>query len=1301
MADKILKQNKIPGCERLTRPEEIKALSKYLRHIKRDLENRTDLEETTLEIPGKTTGQFHDVSELPTEYDKLDSGNSIQHLSNERVGLESAVDNINLEDHKEKLENTLDPELSDYRENLEDTREPNLSTYKENLEDTRDLELSDHKETIENSKETELEDHKEKLENTLDPKLSDYRENLEDTRDLELSDHKELLSEFNEVESLYDSIIGLENILEPKLSDYKDTIEDNRNTNLEDYREDLENTKDLELSDHKESIVDEREPELSDYKETIENTTDPELSDYKDSIVDEREPELENKKETIENLKEPELSNFKDTIVDDKELNSIPNFKDKIFNEHEISLGDYKDSIIDERELELGNYKDSILDERNPELEDYKDSIVDEREPELENYKGPLGEINEVESLYDSAIGLDDFRNPELEDYKDSIVDERNPELSNFKDIIQDDNEPSLEDYINQLDEGEFKNPVKPNTNLPLNQGEFKNPVKPTNNLKRPANENPIFNNEWNTDGSPGYYGSWDDVLPKLVDDRNPELEDTVILKDATYNPETSTFSTDGLARVDDGYDYIDNSIDYDNADPIIQQKAKQKFERHQKVLEKPESENQIFNNEWNTDGSPGYYNSWNDVLPKLVDEREPELEDTVIKKETIYNPETGTLGTDGLPRTDGDYDYIDNESIKDYNEVDPIILQKAKQKFERHQEVLERPESENPDPLYETLRNLDDKELYNFILQILSERDNDSDLVIDSEWKEKIAALVSTYLNPGKENKPISPRNAHRFEDELFRGIRLVGSDEEIEGSLSRNSDGTGRIDGEYDFIDGTSTTKAQVKEHTEDDYKDVPFMQIPEDSTIFDKVEYIRYAAENIVGWTGIGNDRLRKFLLMETLWALVLARRGVERTTGVNRDRLPGRQGGVGTFVDDANTLYEAYQNGNLINSAIGLLSKYLREKPNPINRPRVDELGRPKNKTEGFELGNNRYEANRKKGIAGALENLWNNIENIANGGYNYDQPYNFKDHYLKGGGIATTLSDLCEGKTPESVEDLLEIFKNSEYITTPTKFGTIHEGSYGTQTLDSNSYWEVVIEPFCDDYLNGGYSYLPCFNEINVINYASHGVKTAFNKWVPISNFELQKSKLTTKSIGLFDGEFSIPLSAELTNEIRFTIVDDQYKSWRNYFQKCMDVAVYNSEPHNSDFYSQFNFSDYITNGGAEELVTAVDKSIITVALYKNITFRIRIYIMTPQYSTIRRFDLLCVLKDFIEEYSGDIDSGGVDLNVTFSIVGENPNSADQEGARVKDWFIGLVNREDNPTTLIPTLPSLTPGTFGG
>jgi hypothetical protein len=136
----------------------------------------------------------------------------------------------------------------------------------------------------------------------------------------------------------------------------------------------------------------------------------------------------------------------------------------------------------------------------------------------------------------------------------------------------------------------------------------------------------------------------------------------------------------------------------------------------------------------------------------------------------------------------------------------------------------------------------------------------------------------------------------------------------------------------------------------------------------------------------------------------------------------------------------------------------------------------------------------------------------------------------------------------------------------------------------------------------------------------------------------------------------------------------------------------MDVAVYNSEPHGEYYYRHEyyegnplsnngkSFVDYIQNSTdyISSRVTAVDKSIITVAFYKNITFRIRIYIMTPQYSTIRRFDLLCVLKDFTEEYSGDVDSGGVDLNVTFSIVGENPNGADQDNIR-DDYYTELIN----------------------
>ena len=199
------------------------------------------------------------------------------------------------------------------------------------------------------------------------------------------------------------------------------------------------------------------------------------------------------------------------------------------------------------------------------------------------------------------------------------------------------------------------------------------------------------------------------------------------------------------------------------------------------------------------------------------------------------------------------------------------------------------------------------------------------------------------------------------------------------------------------------------------------------------------------------------------------------------------------------------------------------------------------------------------------------------------------------------------------------------------------------------------YWEVLMEPWVNDgrivyeAINGGYSFLPSPREINTINLVEHGVVTDYNRWIPLSGFELQKSKLTTKSLGLFDGEINYPVTSEYTNEFRMTIVDDQWKSWRHYFQKCSDVAVYNSEPHKLRYYRKKN---------SVTRPTAVDKDHLCAAYYKNITFRFRVFVMTPQYSTIRKLDLLCVLKDFSEEYSGEIESGGSDLSVIFSIVGE-------------------------------------------
>lgn len=1121
MAEKILKQNKIPGCERLTRPEEIKALSKYLRNIKETLEENTDLEETTLEVPGKTTGQFHNISELPQGKETLDPNHTIDTLETER---------LNLEDSRT-------PNLSTYREGLEDKRNLTLSDYRENLEDNREVELEDYRDELEDKRETELPDYQDKLEDKRDTVLSNIREDLEDSRDISLSDYKDTL----------------EDNREQKLSDFKDTIEDNRNVELSEYKDSITDERETKLSNHKEIISDIPEPELPgtveelggdsrvisslpDFKDSILDERDTTLSDYKDTLTDTRESKLSDYKDTIEDTREPKLGKTRLDILDEREPtledtridisdtrdNSLSDVRIDITDQRESKLSDVRLDIQDDRNIELSNTRLDLEDTRENALSDFRDDLTDERENSLSDYQESFaGEVNEVESLYDAVLGLDDPREPELSNYIENLEDDREPELEDFQDTLTDDREPELSDYKDELTD----------------------------------------------DREP----ELSDYQEELIDEREPELSDTIIERPDNNEEE---------ARIDGVFP----------------------------------------NNEWNTDGSPGYYGSFDDVIPKLVDDRETELSDVIIGAK----------------------------------------------------------ENENPNSLYETLANLSEGDLYNFILQIYNEREHDSDLVIDSEWKEKIAALISTYLNPGDENKPLSPRNAHRFEDELFRSIRLADGNEEIEGELSRNSDGTGRIDGEYDFIDGTNTTKTQVKEHTEDDYKDIPISEMPQDSTEL-MIEYIRYLAEQSVGI--VNNRTLRKYLLDEALWTLILTRQIGEKKAEINRDRLPGHNiyKGVGTLVDE---IYQAIQDGNIVTTATNFISRYIKEKPNPINRPERDPVTGKKLDTYYFTSANSRYSKNQNEGNAGVFKNLWNRVVTNLSG----ESPsgnYIFNDNYLQGGGIRTTLKDLCKS-TPESiwsVEDLMDTLKNSPYITTPSKFGTIHEGSYGTQTLDSNSYWEVIIEPLCDDYLNGGYSYLPCFNEINVINMAAHGVMTSYNKWVPISNFELQKSKLTTKSIGLYDGEFSFPVSAELTNEIRFTIVDDQYKSWRNYFQKCMDVAVYNSEPHKKSYYEEELpfLSEYFTLGGAEELssiITPVDKSIITVAFYKNITFRIRIYIMTPQYSTIRRFDLLCVLKDFSEEYSGDIDSGGVDLNVTFSIVGENPNGANEENIG-QDYIRGI------------------------
>lgn len=478
-----------------------------------------------------------------------------------------------------------------------------------------------------------------------------------------------------------------------------------------------------------------------------------------------------------------------------------------------------------------------------------------------------------------------------------------------------------------------------------------------------------------------------------------------------------------------------------------------------------------------------------------------------------------------------------------------------------------------------------------------------------------------------------------------------------------------------------------------------------------LFDQDRYIRSLAEiaadageegmsaNGIAKRGSGvSSFARRAILELTLKALVMARDAAERLAKVSRGTLPGGNTWLSTLVRSSGqeifgkSIEDLLRKlGNIVMS--GFDNNYTQPNPGgplPRRKPSKDTETGEVIMADSDKVLSNTYLDN-KALTKSIIDETKVNLESLARGTkigsafLNLYETLRNKIEQIKGLkeavgltigddplGIGLTLHDLCGKDISDigSMEELHKALKDSPYITTAKKFRSTMAGGerrYGNLTLDSNAYWEVVIEPLCDPYLNGGYSYLPSIGEINRENRIEHGARTGYSKWIPINNFELQKSKITSKSLGLFDGEINYPISIEYTNELRVSVVDDQFKSWRRYFQRCADVSVYFSEAHTSDF--------YFMDDSLEALPTAIDKTSFCTAFYQNITFNIRIYVMTPQYSTIKKFDLLCVLKDFGEEYFGEIDSGSTDLNLSFSIVG------DLEGINL-DRLIALQKRAE-------------------
>ena len=1147
--NEILKQNKIPGCDQLTRPEEVKALSKYLKSIRTTQENHTSLEKDNLELPGRTTGRIPEINSLEDYIEGLDGVRGIKSLYKE---------------------SSREP-LSDNR-NSDSAENHGLYTEKtrENLYDPRKTELEKHREDIVNKK------------NILEPTLEDRREELtEEPKELKsLGTEKLNLEGVRDVRNLY--INTKENLKVPEkdleLGKERESLIDNHNLELDLTRIDLEGFKDLS---YKEQLEVDSKNELDTTRISLEKTIETsELSSYREDLrkTPEELDELEDHREKLnsgkDNLKELEDTKVKlRNPVDDAELSKT-----------KVSL----ERTVEDKELET--YRENLrkTPEELDELENHKESLRSGEElKSLPEDKITLGgTVKVLEELGNTKIDLEGTEEYEASELEDARINLTGTEESEPK---------SLEDKRIDLEDTKESEPK--------------------------ALENERIDLE-NTEESE--ISTLEDYRENLSVEDNNSLEDTRI--DLTGTKEAE------MSELEDYLDDLENTKDYEASeleDTRIDLTGTKEFEPKSlederinlegtKEYESSSLEDERIDLKGTEEAEP---ESLEDFIDKLEDTRDFELED-----EKLELPETSGDGYEGYtPLGPEELDSLGGNINNFYDSLLEVP------------EIADAPrQSGDYTPLGpEELDSLGG-DLGNFYDSILEVPETDNENYLSPEEVEKIIENPTYFYNQQKEIPDAQAPDGQEI----------------------------------YKYSENPELSSEQVEG---------PPMKLPKFGLeSLNLSNYLRWTAEKAVGWTGVHGEA-RQLLVNETLAGLVVARDELEKVTKSNRYRLPGNDGGLlGDLVSGG--VSGALDNlgdklGDAVNSIVGSKSVDI---SNPLNRPDENKF-----KYNGFEEANTRStssnasnpiksqsvfsydeiellskitnEGAKKNSSSSFWKKAGSALKDMALGSSGGERTYSFKNNYISGKGILITLEELCgissDTDDTNTVEGLYNVLKSSPFITTPDKFTSTGYSNYNIQTLDTNAFWEIALEPYAGPE-NGDLNYLPGIHEINIRNIVMHGVNTAYNKWIPFTSFDLQKSKMTSKTLSLYDGEISYPVSMEFTNELRITIADDQYKSWRRYFEECAKAAIYNSEGHTSDYYIL---------PPDEYSLTAIDTNNVCIAMYKNICFRCRIYVMTPQYSTIQKFDLLLVMKDFSEEYTGDIGDGAGDLTVSFSIVGENPN----------------------------------------
>ena len=1036
-----------------------------------------------------------------------------------------------------------------------------------------------------------------------------------------------------EINSLEDHIEGLDGVRGIK-SLYKESsrepLSDNRNSDsaenhglyTEKTRENLYDPRKTELEKHREDIVNKK------------NILEPTLEDRREELTEEPK---ELKSLGTEKLNLEGVRDVRNLYINTKENLKVP--------EKDLELGKERESLIDNHNLELDltridlegfkdlSYKEQLEVDSKNELDTTRISLEKTIETsELSSYREDLKETpEELDKLEDHREKLNSGKD-NLKELEDTKVKLRNPvddaELSKTKVSLErtvEDKE--LETYRENLRKTPEELDELENHKESLRSGEELKSL-PEDKITLGGTVKvleELGNTKIDLEGTEeSEISTLEDYRENLSVEDNNSLEDTRI--DLTGTKEAE------MSELEDYLDDLENTKDYEASeleDTRIDLTGTKEFEPKSlederinlegtKEYESSSLEDERIDLKGTEEAEP---ESLEDFIDKLEDTRDFELED-----EKLELPETSGDGYEGYtPLGPEELDSLGGNINNFYDSLLEVP------------EIADAPrQSGDYTPLGpEELDSLGG-DLGNFYDSILEVPETDNENYLSPEEVEKIIENPTYFYNQQKEIPDAQAPDGQEI----------------------------------YKYSENPELSSEQVEG---------PPMKLPKFGLeSLNLSNYLRWTAEKAVGWTGVHGEA-RQLLVNETLAGLVVARDELEKVTKSNRYRLPGNDGGLlGDLVSGG--VSGALDNlgdklGDAVNSIVGSKSVDI---SNPLNRPDENKF-----KYNGFEEANTRStssnasnpiksqsvfsydeiellskitnEGAKKNSSSSFWKKAGSALKDMALGSSGGERTYSFKNNYISGKGILITLEELCgissDTDDTNTVEGLYNVLKSSPFITTPDKFTSTGYSNYNIQTLDTNAFWEIALEPYAGPE-NGDLNYLPGIHEINIRNIVMHGVNTAYNKWIPFTSFDLQKSKMTSKTLSLYDGEISYPVSMEFTNELRITIADDQYKSWRRYFEECAKAAIYNSEGHTSDYYIL---------PPDEYSLTAIDTNNVCIAMYKNICFRCRIYVMTPQYSTIQKFDLLLVMKDFSEEYTGDIGDGAGDLTVSFSIVGENPN----------------------------------------